>query len=363
MRFLLFGTGKIAGYVMEKIGDWREKIEIIGVIDNDETKQGNLFYGKSIVGPERIKDFQYDYICILADLCYKNIYNQLLYGYHIEKSKLVNRFFLLKQIMINKYIGSEDPDIQGTISYWDQNDISFFNQFEFTPVQYETVYWDTDNNMPYVLYANRRLYYPRGYKDFFVKDDKLCVASYRAMEQHEQSPHRYLNGGICIKENDIVVDAGAMEGDFALPFIDKIKKLYLFECDSEWVEALKFTYRDYQDKVVIINKMLSDKSGDMETTLEDSISGEKVDFIKMDIEGAEVKVLHASQKLLKENAVRCAICSYHRKNDRRDIEQILVQNGYQCRESNGHVVFLADPDIFKEADFRKGVVYAEKMCK
>ncbi len=363
MKFLLFGTGKTASYIMEEIEGRHEGIQITGVIDNDETKHGELFYGKTITGPEHMMDFQYDYICILAERYFENIYNQLLYGYHIEKSKLVNKFFLLKQIMIYKYEGSEERDIQETISYWEKNDISFFNQFEFAPVQYETVYWDTSSNMPYVLYENRRLYYPRGYRDFLVKDDKLCVASYRAMEQHEQSPHRYLKDGICIKKNDIVVDAGAMEGNFALPYIDMIQKLYLYECDPEWVEALKFTYRDYSDKVVIIDKMLSDKTGDRETTLEESVDGGKIDFIKMDIEGAEVKVLHASERLLKENNARCAICCYHRKNDRRDIERILVQNGYQCSDSNGHVVFMADPDIFKEADFRKGIVYAEKDCQ
>lgn len=363
MRFLLFGTGKAASDVMRQIESWYNPIEIAGIIDNDKTKQGEMFYGKVIMGPECIKDFQYDYICILVEKHYDNIYNQLSYGYHIEKRRLVNKWFLLKLIITHKYKDSEDLDIQNTISYWEKNDVTFFNQFEFAPVQYDTVYWDTNSNMPYVLYGNRRLYYPRGYNGFFVKDDKLCVASYREMEQHENSPHRYLTDEICIRENDIVIDAGAREGDFALSYIDRIKKLYLFEGDSEWAEALKYTYRDYREKVVIIDKMLSDVSGDNEITLEESIDGGKIDFIKMDIEGAEVKILYAAQKLLRENSVRCAICCYHKKNDRRDIENIFVQNGYQCSVSGGHVVFLADPNIFKEADFRKGIVYAQKVEK
>lgn len=360
MRFLLFGTGKTASHVMEKIENWHEYIEITGIIDNDEAKQGKLFYGKVIAGPERMKEFSYDYICILAEKYFENIYNQLLYGYHIEKKRLVNKFFLLKQIMIHKYRDSEDKDIRDTISFWKQNDLTFFNQFEFAPVQYEKVYWDTDSNMPYVLYDSRRLYYPRDYSDFLVKDGNLCVASYRAMEQHERSPHRYLTDRIRIRKDDVVVDAGAREGDFALPYIDMIKKLYLFECDPGWVKALKMTYRDYSDKVVIIDKMLSDLSDDRSTTLEESIDDEKVDFIKMDIEGAEVSALHTSSRLLRENALRCAICCYHRKNDRKDIERILIQNGYRCSVSNGYVVFLADPDIFRDADFRSGIVYAEK---
>lgn len=358
MKFLLFGTGAIANLVMDGISKSDNSIKIVGVIDNDESKQGQLFYGKSVVGPDCIKDFQYDYICILLERSYVDVYNQLLYGYHIDKEKLVDKFFLLKQIMINKYRNSTDRDICDTISYWDKNDLTFFNQFEYAPVQFERVFWDTDNNMPYVIYADKKLYYPREYRNFFVKDGILCVRSYREMEQHEHSPHRYLTPEIYIKEGDVVVDAGAREGDFALPYIDMIKKLYLFECETEWIKALEMTYKDYRDKVVIIPKMLSNMEDDNTITLSEAISDENINFIKMDIEGVEVEVLRASQVLLKNNDIKCAICCYHRKNDRRDIEQIFTESGYRCSESNGYVVFIADPDIFKEADFRKGIVYA-----
>ena len=358
MNFLLFGTGQIASLIMNGMSKSDNGIEIVGVIDNDETKQGKLFYGKTVVGPECINNFQYDYICILMERYYVNVYNQLFYGYHIDKEKLVDKFFLLKQIMINKYRNSTDRDIRDTISYWDKNELTFFNQFEFAPVQFEKVFWDTANNMPYILYDNKRLYYPRTYRGFFVKDGELYVRSYREMEQHECSPHRYLTQDICIRDGDIVVDAGAREGDFTLPYIDRIKKLYLFECEAEWVKALEMTYKDYRDKVAIIPKMLSDRISDNTTTLSEAINNKEIDFIKMDIEGAEVGALRASQELLKNNNIRCAICSYHRKNDRRDIEQILVENGYKCWVTNGYVVFVSDPDIFKEADFRKGIVYA-----
>lgn len=360
MKFLIFGTGKAASHVMDGINKSDSGIEIVGVVDNDETKYGEIFYGYIVVGPNCINNFQYDYICILLERYFEDVYNQLLYGYHIERSKLVNKFFLLKQIMISKYRNSSDKDICETIEYWGKNDLSFFNQFTYAPAQMDRVFWDTENNMPYVLYNDKRLYYPREYKGFFVKENMLYVRSYREMEQHEGSPHRYLTQEICIKEGDVVVDAGAREGDFALPYIDMIKKLYLFECDPEWIRALKLTYKDYHDKIVIIPKMLSDVVNDETTTLSEILADEKINFIKMDIEGSEVKALRASKELLMKNDIRCAICCYHKKNDRRDIEQILIESGYQCSESEGYVVFVADPDIFRDADFRKGIVYAVK---
>lgn len=360
LKFLLFGTGKVACHIMKGIGSLEGDLQILGFVDNDTHKHGTIFYDKNVFSPNQISNIQYDYICILLEKGYIDVYNQLAYGYHIDKSKLVNKYFLLKHIMMEKYKNDSDPDIQDTISYWNTNDLTFFNQFQYQSAQYDEVFWDTENNMPYVLYKERKLYYPRTYRGFIVRSNSLYVISYRGMEQNEMSPHRYLNDKIFIQENDIVVDAGAREGEFALPYIDSIKKLYLIENDKEWIEALKMTYKDYMDKVVIISKLLMDEVNEYSTTLTEIIQEETVNFIKMDIEGAEVRVLSASQDLLKKNNIRCAICCYHRKDDREQIEHIFENVGYQHFTSNGYVVFVSDPDIFQQADFRKGIVYALK---
>lgn len=360
MKFLLFGTGNIAQQIMKGIKNLEKYTEIVGVIDNDERKHGQKFYQYTVIGPEHIKDLSYDYICILLEGRYGDVYNQLVYGYHIESTKIVDRFFLLKEIMSEKYKDSEDKEIQDTIAFWKENELTFFNQFESAPATYEKVFWDTENNMPFIMYEGKRLYYPRDYRGFCIRNGDMYAVSYREMEQHIKSPHRYLTDKICIEDGDAVVDAGAREGDFALPYIEKISRLYLFECDMGWVKALEMTYQDYRDKVVIIPKMLSDKVDENSTTLSDILGGQKVDFIKMDIEGAEAGALSASEELLEDNDIKCAICSYHRKNDQDDIERILSRHGYHCSESEGYVVFVADPDIFIEADFRRGIVYAKK---
>ncbi len=358
MKFLLFGAGEAAAQVMDGIKGLN--IDIVGFVDNDESKYGKEFYGKRIFHPGQILGLEYDYICILVKK-FQEVYNQLVYGYHIDASKIVDKFYMLKHIMIEKYQNEEDIDIRETLSYWKKNnELTFFNQFEFAPAIYQEAFWDEESNMPYILYQNRRMYYPRTYRNFIVRNGSMYVITYREMEQHPLSPHRYLTDDICIRENDIVVDAGAREGDFALPYIDIIKKLYLFENDPEWVKALEMTYRDYSDKVAIIPKMLSDVVSDNSTTLAVTVQEDKVHFIKMDIEGSEVEALTSSQELLKNNDIRCAICCYHRKGDRESIENILKANGYECSVSNGYVVFVADPCILREADFRKGVVYAVK---
>jgi hypothetical protein len=358
-KFLFFGTGKNARETMNGIAESKPDIEIVGFIDNDESKYGKKFFGFNIYHPGKIQDLKYDYICLLIGNS-TAVYNQLVYGYQIQPDKIVDRLFLLKTIMIEKYKNDTNDCIRETLKFWENNDISFLNQFQYEPEQYDEIYWDREGNMPYTYYGGKKMYYPRNYTGFIVRDGKMYAIGYRNAEQHELSPHRYLMGSINIRNGDIVVDGGAREGDFALPYIDIIGRLYVFEGDQEWVKALQMTYKDYSDKVTIIPKMLSDYNDDYTTTLPEVIKDNRVDFIKLDIEGAEARVLKASESLLTNNNIRCSICSYHQKNDQKDIVAILERNGYQCSMSNGLTTFLYDPNFFRDLDFRKGIVYASK---
>lgn len=157
----------------------------------------------------------------------------------------------------------------------------------------------------------------------------LLWRAYRAGEQAEGSLHRHLTNEINIAEGDIVVNAGAQEGDFAPEYIDEVEKLYIFECDSEWVKALKMTYKEYMNKVVIVPKMLGNKVDEYTTTLQEAIPDRKVDFIKMDIERTEVEALDSAQKLLQNNNVKCAICSYHKQNGASKLEAIFNKIGIE----------------------------------
>lgn len=363
MKLLIFGTGRNAKQVLRGIDTILQYIDIIGFIDNDDTKHGKVFYDRKIYHPGQIKTINYDKICILVEQ-FQEVYYQLVDGYQIEPEKIMNQNELLQYLMTEKYKNSTDCDIQDTIKYWSKNPLTYFNQHEYADATHDRVFWDENCNMPYIIYKGKRLYYPRSYHDFIYEEGHIYVMGYREEEQAEGSPHRYLTDEINFNKGDVVVDAGAMEGDFALEHIEDIGKLYIFECDPEWVKALKMTYKDYMDKVVIIPKMLGDSVNEHMTMLKEIISDGKVDFIKMDIEGAEVSALLASEELLQNNNVRCAICTYHKKDDASRLEEIFRENGYQTSFSNGHMIFHIDKDIFSTLDFRKGVIYAKKYsCK
>lgn len=360
MKLLIFGTGEISRQVLCGVDQIIKCFDLVGFIDNDDAKYGKEFYGRKIYHPGQIQKVDYDKICVLLTQ-FHEVYNQLVYGYHVLPEKIIDRKELLKYLMKEKYKNSADSDIQDTIKYWGKNPLTYFNQHEYADVTRDKVFWDEECNMPYIIYKNRRLYYPRYYSGFFDAEDGIYALGYREEEQAEGSPHRYLTKEINIAKGDIVVDAGAQEGDFALEFIDEIKKLYIFECNPEWIKALKMTYREYMHKVVIIPKMLGNKVDEYMTTLQEAIPDGKVDFIKMDIEGAEVGALEAAQELLQNNNVKCTICTYHKKDDADKLEDIFRRNGYQTSFSNGHMIFYIDKDIFSTLDFRKGVIYAKKL--
>lgn len=84
-RTLIFGSGQGAIKFLEK---YISTINIVGVLDNDIKKHGNLFEGVLISKPEDIATFEYDQI-IIATQWAKSVYSQLTQELNIESSKIV----------------------------------------------------------------------------------------------------------------------------------------------------------------------------------------------------------------------------------------------------------------------------------
>jgi hypothetical protein len=73
-------------------------------------------------------------------------------------------------------------------------------------------FYDADRKMYYVLHKNKRLYFPRNWKEEFVKEAYNELIA----EQDPDSPHCYEIGDFCVKTGDVVADIGTAEGNFAL---------------------------------------------------------------------------------------------------------------------------------------------------
>ena len=139
--------------------------------------------------------------------------------------------------------------------------------------------------------------------------------------------------------------------------------LYLFEPDKQWEKPLYYTFRDFGDQVRFYGTALGEESKAGCARLDDVIPSiwNKRGFLKMDVDGPEVKVLRGGKRLLRENRMKCSICAYHNPDDEFRIKALLHRCGYRTSISSGYMVLIYDPDIWERADFRRGMVYGDKI--
>ncbi|MDR1524917.1 MAG: FkbM family methyltransferase [Tannerella sp.] len=201
------------------------------------------------------------------------------------------------------------------------------------------VYLDAEKEMCYVLQDGKRLYFKKGW------NEKKVQAYYNGLliEQDAASPHRYETGDFHVCEGDVVVDAGVAEGNFALSVIEKVEKIYLFEVDKAWITALEATFAPWKEKVVIVNKYVSDNDEENCITLDTFFGNENIDFIKADIEGAEpLLVVGATTILSAQTPLKVALCTYHTQNDAETLRKMLSEKGFCAEFSKGYMLFVYD---------------------
>jgi len=111
---------------------------------------------------------------------------------------------------------------------------------------------DTELNLFYVMFEGKRMYYKDGKYKLKAKKYFRAVIS----EQDPLSPHRYLVDDFNVEKDEIVADIGAAEGIFGLMIIDKVGKIYLFEPDNKWHQALHATFKPWENKIEIVPKIV-----------------------------------------------------------------------------------------------------------
>ena len=223
--------------------------------------------------------------------------------------------------------------------------------------------FDTEKgNYPYVDFYGKRMYFPKDY-EFEKEGDRYYLTNIVECDQYQGSPHLYVDGTHRIYKDDVIVDAGVAEGNFALTYIDIVSKAYLIESDKRWLDALELTFKPYKQKVVFVPYNLSDEDTKNSVTLDTIIKNNRIDFIKMDIEGAEAKALLGGIETLKNNDLRLSVCTYHRKRDLEYVHFILESLGYEVKHTEGYMFFLYDNNIDETLDFRCGVIHASSKVK
>jgi len=103
-----------------------------------------------------------------------------------------------------------------------------------------------------------------------------------------------------------------------LSIIENAGKLFLFENDKEWIEALEATFSPWESKVFIINKSISNMNNSEHITLDYFAKEQDVifDIVKIDVDGGEYKVLEGCHQILSSSQKpKISICTYHKGGD------------------------------------------------
>lgn len=341
LKIFLWGTGCIANEILSTYQIF-ENYDVEGFIDNDPDKQGRKIYGKYIYAPEILLTVKVDKVVIL-NAKYKDIYRQItkelkLKNIIIEDREYFSNQFVIKPGILKRYKDTADLDAREVLEYIVQNELEVFNygfREKYQSLDISVLY-DKDCEMYYVIQQGKKMYFSRE-----LDTEGAVIDYYKSilLEQDRKSPHKYLDEEFNVCYGDVVVDAGVAEGNFALEVIDQVSKIYLIEADDGWVEALKETFKNYQDKVVIIQKFLTSMDDGNYATL-DGLIDEPVDFIKMDIEGNEWDALLGAEKIIRRSEkIKCSICSYHSEYDETLIRAVLVKYGLRCTSTQGYMWF------------------------
>ena len=358
-RIVLWGTGKVATSILSN-SIVLEAYEILGVIDNNSQKQGQSFFGYTIFAPEVLNSFEkIDNIVVLLD-AFEDVYSQIIEINPIFEKLIDDKNYFYKQSIICRYKEDDDEQIREVTNYISSHRLQVFN-YPFVD-KYKNympkVSKDGVSGLFYVIHQGRKLFFSREFDDEYK-----VVDYYRSilMEQDEKSPHRYMTDDFGVNQGDVVIDIGVAEGNFSLEIIEKAKKVYLIESDPLWIEALKYTFKNYKDKVCILDNFISDYNEGKISTL-DNIIHEKIDFIKMDIEGSEYEALKGARKLLSANSgIKLSVCCYHSDFDQELIENELKIQGFEFCTTDGYMWYpLTNKQSNISTQLHRGIIRAFK---
>lgn len=357
-KIMLWGTGKIASEVMLDCTTLN-LYDIIGVIDNDSSKWNMLFWGTHVYSPEILKRVNGKITVVILTDSYKEIKDQIERDYKEYDIQVENKNFFYKESLLKKYADSTNQEIIEVIENIKSNGLDIFNYPFVCNYEKKTdVQVDEEADMYYIVHKGKKMYFPKTfYSERSVNDYYNSIL----LEQDEKSPHKYLSEDFNVKEGDVVIDVGVAEGNFAIEIINKVSRLYLIEADDNWIKALKYTFKDYIDKVVIIKGFASSYCDGNTITL-DSVIDTKVDFIKMDIEGNEWDALQGAEKIIQcSSGIKFAICSYHSDFDQDLIEYFMDKHNIKHWTSKGYMWFPTKlRQTYVSTRLNRGIVFGIK---
>lgn len=280
---------------------------------------------------------------------FKNNHNSLEYFYNLLEDEKEKQLYL--KMIVSKLLGPVYATEQEKEKYIHSRDI-----FDSLLV---------DNSIRQLQSVTRKLkFYDLSKLGY---DIKLYGA--RALLDKLVIHNQYSYKDCKVEKGNFVIDAGGCWGDTSLIFSSMVGdngKIFTFEFFDDNLNILKenFSYnKNLSENIILTEQPLYNKSNEILylnhacadiTTLTENKNNshrykticiddfveknkvEKIDFIKMDIEGCELKALHGATNTLKKYKPKLAIAAYHKYEDYYEIPKFLneLNVGYKFYFAN-----------------------------
>lgn len=189
---------------------------------------------------------------------------------------------------------------------------------------------------------------------------------------HPANTHYYLAGGTVIKPGDVCIDCGCCEGFFVFQALEAgAAKVIGIEPNPEMVYCLEKTFAKEIEagRVLIQSAALGAYRGQTSFSFDagcpaaghvggpttgqsvavetlaavcEKLQLDRVDFVKMDIEGAEIQAVEGALPVLTKLHPKLAITTYHRQFDYMALRAMVIGSGYKHIKPVGVTMFTTE---------------------
>lgn len=315
-RVCVWGTGEQGQKFIDIIQPY---VKIDFVCDNNSQRWGSYIKGILCISPEELKKYKDDIILVITTGYHISITNQL------EKDGYENIEVILSLLALKNNL-----------------------QYTFYPEKLDLLKEKVSSLINICEDYKSKIIVKELIKNWF-KNQNPDLTSYRKLCMGVQYFDEEI---ISFSDNETFVDIGAWDGDTIFTFLMKKKKvfneIYAFELDAQNYVNLKSNISlldenvkgkirtsnigiwDREDTVYYselntgskIEKITEGTVGQVDS-LDHLLLDKDVTFIKMDIEGAEIKAIKGAEDLIRTKRPKLAICIYHESEHLYEIPLLL----------------------------------------
>jgi FkbM family methyltransferase len=335
---IIYGAGYNGIATLIKLKEWG--VPVLCLCDADRNKQGRTLSGVPVISLETLNEYARETIVLISP------------ERHVAQIRKTLRDMGFRNLL---YCTGTGVTLEAVIATREAFLANAAENLE-------------ESNTDKIAFVSARLCDEKSKEIFSAVLDANFRAAYEKLEEYQEDEQYFSEDIIGLRENEVFVDCGALNGDTVLQFIRRAptyEYIYSFEPEPLQFELTKALFTQKRiEYCKIFNLAVSHSKqrlrfvsdGDS-STIDNSgnqfVSADSLDnillneahrptYIKMDIEGAELDALRGVEKLIDRDHPKLAISVYHK------IEDVWEIPHYIMRRHPGYRIYLRQHAAFTE---------------